>query len=113
MQRRSTKTERHGNWDGLRERTTQDVVFTIDNPQAQQVFLCGDFNEWSPRSLRMFRRGELGQWEKRIPLRPGRYEYKFVVDGEWVHDRQARENKANAHGSLNSIVEVQNGAAHD
>jgi len=110
MRQKSRETEsRRG--ERLHERTTHDVVFTLDQPQAQAVFVCGDFNEWSPRSLRMFRRGEHGPWEKRIALPPGRYEYKFIVDGAWVHDGRARENKPNPHGSLNSILEVQNGSA--
>jgi 1,4-alpha-glucan branching enzyme len=82
------------------------VLFTLDRPDAQIVYLCGDFNEWSPRSLRMFRRGASGPWERRVPLEPGRYQYKFIVDGEWIHDPAARENTPNLHGSLNSVIEV-------
>jgi 1,4-alpha-glucan branching enzyme len=82
------------------------VLFTLDQPEAQIAYLCGDFNEWSPRSLRMFRRGASGPWERRVPLEPGRYQYKFIVDGEWIHDTTARENTPNHHGSLNSVIEV-------
>ena len=32
--------------------------------------------------------------------------YKFVVDGNWTHDPNARENVANEHGSLNSVTEI-------
>jgi 1,4-alpha-glucan branching enzyme len=106
MQRKSTMINGRNNGEKRGERKTQDVVFRAEKPQAQAVYLVGDFNGWSPRTLRMLRRGENGKWERRIPLPPGRYEYKFVVDNEWVHDDQARENKPNAHGSLNSIVEV-------
>ena len=42
--------------------------------------MCGDFNEWSPRSLPMVRHGEDHSWEKRLMLEPGRYEYKFIVN---------------------------------
>jgi len=83
-----------------------DVMFTLDRPEAQRVYLCGDFNAWLPRSLRMFRRGTNGQWERLVPLRPGRYQYMFIVDGEWIHDTTALENTPNDHGSLNSILEV-------
>jgi 1,4-alpha-glucan branching enzyme len=82
------------------------VLFALNRPEAQIVYLCGDFNEWSPRSLRMFRRGANGLWERRVPLEPGRYQYKFMVDGEWIHDTAARENTPNLHGSLNSVIEV-------
>jgi 1,4-alpha-glucan branching enzyme len=83
-----------------------EVIFSLDSPGALEVYLCGDFNEWSPTSLRMIRRGASDHWAKRLTLRPGCYQYKFVVDGEWVHDPEASENVRNHHGSLNSVVEV-------
>lgn len=49
---------------------------------------------------------EGGRWETTLSLRPGKYQYKFVADGQWIHDPNARENVPNAHGSLNSVVEV-------
>ncbi|HTA28828.1 MAG TPA: glycogen-binding domain-containing protein [Candidatus Cybelea sp.] len=85
------------------------MVFRLNRPEAKIVFVCGDFNDWSPRSLRMFRRGGRGEWERTIPLEPGRYQYKFIVDGEWMHDPKASENIPNGHGSLNSIMEVRAG----
>jgi len=47
-----------------------------------------------------------GLWETSLALPPGRYEYKFVVDGQWLPDPNAHENVFNAHGTLNSVVEV-------
>ena len=47
-----------------------------------------------------------GHWRIAVPLKPGRYEYKFLVDGEWTADPQARLNVWNVHGTLNSVVEV-------
>ena len=49
---------------------------------------------------------EDGHWETTIALAPGRYEYKFVVDGQWLPDPLAHENVWNQHGTLNSVVEV-------
>jgi len=83
-----------------------EVTFSLDRPGAQEVYLCGDFNQWSATSLRMIRHGASDRWEKRLTLAPGRYQYKFVVDGEWIHDPEASENVPNHHGSLNSVMEV-------
>ncbi len=52
------------------------------------------------------KRKEGGRWETVLALAPGRYEYKFVVDDEWIHDPNARENVPNEEGSLNSVMEV-------
>jgi 1,4-alpha-glucan branching enzyme len=84
----------------------REVAFILNGREAEEVYLCGDFNQWIPRSLPMIRHGENRLWEKRLVLPPGRYEYKFIVDGEWIHDDQARNNVPNAHGTLNSVVEV-------
>jgi 1,4-alpha-glucan branching enzyme len=83
-----------------------EVAFSLNRPGAKEVYLCGDFNQWSPTSLRMIRHDGSGHWEKRLTLAPGRYQYKFVVDSEWIHDAAASENVRNHHGSLNSIVEA-------
>ncbi len=83
-----------------------EVEFVLDRCGAEQVCVCGDFNGWQPDSLRQTGDAENCLWEKRVPLQPGRYEYKFLVDGEWVQDPQASENVPNAFGSLNSVVKV-------
>jgi 1,4-alpha-glucan branching enzyme len=84
----------------------REVDFILERNGAGQVYVCGDFNGWRPASLRMIGNAEAGLWEKRLALPPGRYEYKFVVDGQWMHDPDARENVPNIHGSLNSVVAV-------
>jgi 1,4-alpha-glucan branching enzyme len=43
-------------------------------------------------------------WELHAILPPGRYEYKFIADGEWLHDPMAAENVRNEHGTLNSVL---------
>jgi 1,4-alpha-glucan branching enzyme len=47
-----------------------------------------------------------GHWETTAALAPGRYQYKFLIDGQWIPDPLARENVRNYHGTLNSVVEV-------
>jgi hypothetical protein len=72
---------------------------------AERVSLSGDFNGWSPDATPM-KRHQDGHWEATIELAPGRYEYKFVRDGEWLPDLLARENVLNGYGTLNSVIEV-------
>jgi hypothetical protein len=45
-------------------------------------------------------------WKASVSLSPGRYEYRFVVDGQWVSDPKARESATNDFGSTNSVVVV-------
>lgn len=100
---KKTAEKRTGNGD----QELRDVDFVLEANGAERVYLCGDFNDWRPASLLMIGNPEADVWEKRLTLAPGRYEYKFNVDGKWIHDPLARENVPNIYGSLNSIVEVQ------
>jgi 1,4-alpha-glucan branching enzyme len=84
----------------------REVGFVLEHPNAEHVYVCGDFNDWHPTCLRMIGNADDGLWEKLLTLTPGRYEYKFVVDGNWLHDPDVRENVSNIYGSLNSVVEV-------
>lgn len=87
-------------------RTEVDVDFVLERNGAEHVYVCGDFNHWQPLCLRLIGNPDSGLWEKRVTLPPGRYEYKFVVDGNWIHDPDAQENAPNPYGSLNSVLEV-------
>jgi 1,4-alpha-glucan branching enzyme len=84
---------------------TVNVTFTLLEPDAKQVALSGDFNGWATGATPM-KRKEGGIWETTVALAPGRYQYKFIVDGSWIPDPLARENVWNQHGTLNSVVEV-------
>lgn len=84
---------------------TIGVTFCLVDPQAKQVSVCGDFNDWRPNVTPLTRKAD-GRWEATLPLRPGRYQYKFLADDRWLHDPRAQENVPNPHGSLNSVIEV-------
>jgi len=43
-------------------------------------------------------------WALQLNLSPGKYEYKFIVDGKWMHDPNNRQVVVNQHGTLNSIL---------
>jgi len=64
--------------------TSDGVVFTVEALAAERVQLVGDFNGWSTEGSDMQRDGAL--WRKVLNLSPGRYLYRFVVDGNWESD---------------------------
>src|SRR5215510_4470534 len=64
--------------------TSDGVVFTVEALGAQRVQLVGDFNGWSVEGSDMDKDGRL--WRKVLNLPPGRYLYRFVVDGNWQRD---------------------------
>jgi hypothetical protein len=71
---------------------------------AEKVVLAGSFNAWDEEFLHM-KKIENG-WELRADLPPGYYEYKFIVNGEWMHDPANPKKVRNEHDTFNSILEV-------
>jgi len=61
------------------------VHFSHRAPAAKKVFLSGDFNRWRPDTMAMTKRPG-GDWVVVVPLPPGRYRYRFVVDGAQTLD---------------------------
>jgi hypothetical protein len=51
-----------------------------------------------------------GRWTRSLPLPPGRHEYLFVIDGDWVPDPRASETAVNPFGGINSVVRVKTAA---
>lgn len=84
----------------------EEVVFSARFEHAIRVQIAGDFNNWSPESTPMVKNGNPGKWTMSLPLRPGRYRYRFIVDGQWVTDPHNKYVEANQFGELNNIVEV-------
>lgn len=70
---------------------------------AKEVYVAGTFNDWHPTATPMAALGD-GRWAKELALPPGRYEYRFVVDGEWVDDPTAAESVPNPFGGLNAVL---------
>jgi 1,4-alpha-glucan branching enzyme len=81
------------------------VDFSLSLPSAQSACLAGSFNNWDPRRTPL-RKEKKGDWKTTLWLPPGRYEYRFVIDGEWMSDPNAKESAANGFGSTNSVVVV-------
>jgi len=85
----------------------KEARFNIAAPNARDIYLVGDFNHWKMNDESRLSRLDGGQWEKRLGLNPGRYKYKFVVDGEWTLDAQNNEREQNSFGTFDSIINLQ------
>jgi chromosome partitioning protein len=88
--------------------TRQEVTFAIEAPGAEHVLLAGDFNEWTLDGSEMDPIG--GVWTKVIKLPPGRYRYRYVIDGRWQNDPSNAAVEPNPYGGHDSIL-VLEGAA--
>lgn len=73
---------------------------------VESVTLAGTFNDWNPAHHPMQDEDGDGVWETTLFLTPGRYLYKFVVDGTWMADPHAKETEPDGQGGLNSVLMV-------
>ncbi len=95
---------------GSSSRTT----ISLRAPAAHSVCVAGSFNDWQPDVLAA-KKKKGGVWSLDLALPPGRYEYKFVVDGVWCCDVEGEEpvERAescvpNQYGTMNRVLDVQN-----
>jgi len=82
----------------------KNIEFHLSMPQAHSVSVVGTFNNWDTKRTPMQKDG--ANWKASIPLAPGRYEYRFVADGQWLSDPNAKESVGNDFGSTNSVLLV-------
>ncbi len=68
------------------------------------MVVAGTFNGWDLKRTPM--RKESGGWKTTLWLPPGRYEYRFVVDGEWMNDPNEQHSAPNGFGGTNSVMVV-------
>lgn len=88
------------------EQAIRNVSFTINAPNARDIYLVGDFNHWKINDESRLSKSDGGRWEKTLNLSSGRYKYKFVVDGEWLLDSQNLDREQNAFGTFDSILKI-------
>jgi len=80
-------------------------------PTAQTVLAAGTFNEWHPEATPMIR-GKEGEWTVELDIPPGRYEFKFVVDGQWCCEPGRDDSNLececvpNPFGTMNRVLDV-------
>lgn len=81
------------------------VIFSLESPDAGEVILMGDFNQWDPKKHPM-KKDPNGVWKKTAMLFPGRYEYRFLVDDRWENDPKNKQVCFNRFGTKNNYIFV-------
>jgi 1,4-alpha-glucan branching enzyme len=84
------------------------VTFSVPaEVQAQEVYLCGEFNDWSQTSHPLTRRKD-GRFSTTLSLETGRdYRFRYLLDGEhWENDWEADTYLPNDFGSEDSVVRL-------
>ena len=91
---------------GTTQEPTVLVRLVLLQPGARSVSVAGDFNGWDPAQTKL-ERSDGGVWTATIPLKPGRYQYMFVIDGkQWIADPLAAEEATDGFGAQNAVLDV-------
>jgi hypothetical protein len=90
---------------GAKRPKTNWIPFTFPAQDACRVSLVGDFNNWNTKAMPMHK-GADGVWYLRVPLKPGRHEYRYFADDVWRNDPGAQQTPTNAMGTRNCVLLV-------
>jgi cyclomaltodextrinase len=71
---------------------------------ATRVAVAGSFNGWSGDKNLLTGPDDKGEFSGSVALKPGRYSYKFVVDGKWMADPANDQTEDNGLGDKNSVL---------
>ena len=82
---------------------TLTVTFRYESASAKSVMLAGTFNGWAAKDTLAYKDGN---WTLAKPLPEGDYEYKLVVDGQWLTDPANDRKIADGFGGYNSMLQV-------
>ena len=88
-----------------------EVQFSLklNNNKTHTVAIAGDFNGWNSGDNLLEDANGDGIWTGTLKLKPGIYEYMFVLDGKnWVPDPNALRYVKDGFGNKNAILEINN-----
>jgi hypothetical protein len=71
---------------------------------ARVVAVAGNFNDWNQSQVLCGK--EADEWVCRIDLAPGKYTYKFIIDGDWILDPGNPDTEDDERGITNSVLVV-------
>jgi hypothetical protein len=85
----------------------REVKIFLFHPEAKQVAVTGDFNNWDAAGVPLRPGDRPGLWEGELRLGPGAYSYNFIVDGDvLVPDPSSADQAPDGYGGTNSILLV-------
>jgi 1,4-alpha-glucan branching enzyme len=81
------------------------VVFELPSSVwADRISLTGDFNNWRENDI-VLQQTRSGVWQAAVDFPLGaRYQFRYVVDGQWRTDSHADGMSDNSYGSQNSLI---------
>jgi 1,4-alpha-glucan branching enzyme len=87
------------------KKMAKPVNFVCVAPDAKEVHVAGDFNDWDVTAHPMKRQPD-GAWMAQVYLNHGHHHYRFLVDGKGVLDPRAQGVARDHLGAKASLIAV-------
>ncbi|ULC58374.1 glycogen-binding domain-containing protein [Flaviramulus sp. BrNp1-15] len=71
---------------------------------AKKVIVAGSFNKWDEELFKMTKTKD--GWELTLQIKPGVYQYRFIVDGHWMEDPHNPHKTRNEFSEYNSVLDI-------
>lgn len=75
---------------------------TLHKPSSVQI--CGSFDKWQVRHPLTFD-PLFGKWSVTRKIRKGIHFYKYIVDGDWVVNKEDKISKDSS-GNINNFISI-------
>lgn len=74
----------------LKSKPVCKVTFSVPAEEAKKVAVVGTFNEWNEKKAVQLKKLKNGTFKGTVDLeKDNSYEFRYVVDGQWINDDQA------------------------
>ena len=84
-----------------------EVTFEFSHPDADDVCLLGEFNDWQPMPMKLNKKLGVFKCKQRLPV-DKEFHFRYLINGkQWDNDHHADGYSANNFGTENSIVNTQ------
>ncbi len=72
-----------------------------------EVKIKGEMNSWNPNVSSVVKKE--GKWITEMMLNPGKYQYKYLIDGMEINDPTNQDSVSNGIGGFNSVLSISGG----
>lgn len=81
------------------------IKYTTKDPQLK-TSVAGSFNGWNAQKNRLEYNKNISAYTCTLLLKPGLYQYKFVVNDNWIYDKDNPDKSSDGFGGFNSILKA-------
>lgn len=90
----------------LKSKPVCKVTFKVKHPEKKEVKVVGDFNQWD-ENAHVLTRLKSGIFKITVDVpKDETFEFKYLIDGEWVNDESADDYR------WNDFANAENGVLH-